>query len=95
MFLRWMVRNDAKGVDFGIWNKLNPADLRVCSLDVHVGNISRELGLLHRKQNDWKSAIELTDQLRKFDKKDPIKYDYALFGLGMSGGLSQVFNGTL
>ena len=86
MFLRWMVRRDSKGVDFGIWKQLKPADL-ICPIDVHVGNVSRELGLLKRKQNDWLAAIELTNHLRKFDQKDPVKYDYALFGLGISGGL--------
>lgn len=82
MFLRWMVRKDNKGVDFGIWNKINPAQL-IIPLDVHTGNVGRKLGLLKRKQNDWESANELTQALLKFDSKDPIKYDFALFGLGI------------
>lgn len=82
MFLRWMVREDKRGVDFGIWEQLNPADL-MCPLDVHSGNVARKLGLLKRKQNDWKAVIELSDQLRNFDSKDPIKYDFSLFGLGV------------
>lgn len=81
MYLRWMVRNDKRGVDFGIWKKLSPANLML-PLDVHTGNVSRKLLLLERKQNDWKAVVEISDQLRKFDPKDPIKYDFALFGLG-------------
>ena len=86
MFLRWMVRKDTKGVDFGIWSKHDPKNL-VCPLDVHVGNVSRELGLLTRKQNDWRSAIELTSKLHSFDPNDPVKYDFALFGLGVDRNL--------
>jgi uncharacterized protein (TIGR02757 family) len=82
MFLRWMVRRDNKGVDFGIWKQISPS-LLVCPLDVHSGRIARKLGLLKRKQNDWKAAIELTQKLRKFDSSDPVKYDFALFGLGV------------
>ena len=82
MFLRWMVRHDDRGVDFGIWQSLDPAKL-VCPLDVHVGRIARGLGLLYRTQNDWKAALELTDALRRFDPADPVKYDFALFGMGM------------
>jgi len=81
MFLRWMVRNDNSGVDFGIWKKINPADLFI-PLDVHTGNVARKLGLLKRKQNDWKSVEELTSLLRYLDPEDPIKFDFALFGLG-------------
>jgi uncharacterized protein (TIGR02757 family) len=83
MFLRWMVRNDRRGVDFGIWNnvQLNEQHL-MCPLDVHSGNIARKLGLLIRQQNDWKAVEELTSNLRKFDEYDPVKYDFALFGLG-------------
>jgi uncharacterized protein (TIGR02757 family) len=83
MYLRWMIRNDIRGVDFGIWkNKLlTPADL-MCPLDVHSGNVARKLGMLKRTQNDWKSVTELTDKLRTFDPADPVKYDFALFGLG-------------
>ncbi len=82
MFLRWMVRNDQKGVDFGIWKTHSPAKLS-CPLDVHSGNVARKLGLLHRKQNDWKALFELDSQLRVLDKNDPSKYDFALFGLGV------------
>ena len=82
MFLRWMVRNDKKGVDFGIWKTHNPANLS-CPLDVHSGNVARKLNLLKRKQNDWKAVIELDKSLRNFDKNDPSKYDFALFGLGV------------
>ena len=82
MFLRWMVRSDDRGVDFGIWKKIKTAQL-VCPLDVHTARVARKLGLLKRKQNDWQSAIELTNSLKKFDSKDPVKYDYALFGLGI------------
>lgn len=83
MFLRWMVRNDGKGVDFGIWKKIKPSAL-VCPLDVHVARVGRRLGLLERKQNDWTAAMELTGNLRRFDPEDPVKYDFALFGLGIS-----------
>ncbi|MCX6296941.1 MAG: TIGR02757 family protein [Bacteroidetes bacterium] len=83
MYLRWMVRKDKRGVDFGIWNsKLLPSYL-MCPLDVHSGNVARKLGLLNRTQNDWKAVIELTTNLRKLDSKDPVKYDFALFGLGV------------
>lgn len=81
MFLRWMVRSAATGVDFGIWKTHNPAHLS-CPLDVHTGNIARKLGLMQRKQNDWKALVELDTALRTFDKDDPVKYDFALFGLG-------------
>ena len=82
MYLRWMVRNDNKGVDLGIWENIGQEYLSV-PLDVHVGNISRKLGLIHRTQNDWKTVEELDFQLRKMDEKDPAKYDFALFGLGV------------
>jgi len=82
MFLRWMVRKDNSGVDFGIWNSLDPSDL-FCPLDAHTSRVSRKLGLLARKQNDWKAVVELTQKLREFDPSDPIKYDFALFGLGI------------
>jgi uncharacterized protein (TIGR02757 family) len=81
MFLRWMIRNDKKGVDLGIW-KLNPA-LLTCPLDVHSARVARKLGLLRRKQNDWAAAAELTSHLKTFDPNDPVKYDFALFGLGV------------
>ncbi|SOC80212.1 TIGR02757 family protein [Salinimicrobium sediminis] len=82
MFLRWMVRNDNKGVDLGIWNSISPAQLS-CPLDVHSGNVARKLGLLKRKQNDAKALAELDKHLRKMDPVDPVKYDFALFGLGV------------
>ena len=82
MFLRWMVRSDDSKVDFGIWKKIKPNQLYV-PLDIHVGRIARKLGLLKRKQNDWKSVVELTEELRKMDPEDPVKYDYALFSLGL------------
>ncbi len=83
MFLRWMVRKDENGVDLGIWNKI-PTSSLMLPLDIHSGRISRELGLLKRKQNDWKAVEEITQQLREFDANDPIKYDYALFGIGVN-----------
>lgn len=84
MYLRWMVRNDKCGVDFGIWKKISPKQLCL-PLDVHTGNISRKLGLLQRTQNDWQAVEEITGILRKFDPDDPVKYDFALFGLGAFG----------
>lgn len=81
MFLRWMVRRDGNGVDFGIWKNISPARL-VCPIDVHVARVARKLGILQRKQTDWQAAIELTQYLQTLDKKDPVKYDFALFGLG-------------
>ena len=81
MFLRWMVRDDEKGVDFGIWKGI-PMRALYIPLDAHTGNVARKLGLLKRTQNDWKSVMELTDRLREFDPDDPIRYDFALFGLG-------------
>ena len=86
MFLRWMVRKDNSNVDFGIWNKKPASDLMI-PLDVHVERVAKKLGLLKRKQRDWKAVVELTNNLRKFDADDPIKYDYALFGLGVEGKL--------
>ncbi len=82
MFLRWMVRNDNTGVDFGIWKTISPSQLS-CPLDVHSGNVARKLGLLKRKQNDNKALLELDIALRKLDSTDPVKYDFALFGLGV------------
>jgi uncharacterized protein (TIGR02757 family) len=82
MFLRWMVRNDKKGVDFGIWKKLSPSRL-VCPIDVHVARVAYRFNLLQRNQIDWTAGIELTDNLRKLDATDPVKYDFALFGLGV------------
>lgn len=85
MFLRWMVRNNDTGVDFGIWNKI-PTSKLSCPLDVHTGNVGRMLNLLSRKQNDWKAVAELDGSLRKMDPIDPVKYDFALFGLGVEEG---------
>jgi len=82
LFLRWMVRDDGKGVDFGIWKNI-PASALYCPLDVHTGNTSRELGLLKIKLNNWKAVEELTSELKKFDAADPVKYDFSLFGLGI------------
>lgn len=85
MYLRWMVRQDHAGVDFGIWKSIPPA-LLSCPLDVHSGNVARSLGLLTRKQNDAKALNELDSSLRKLDPNDPVKYDFALFGLGVFEG---------
>ena len=82
MFLRWMVRKDEKGVDFGIWKSIQPHQL-LMPLDVHVDRVARRLGLLERKQTDWKSVVELTENLKRFDPMDPVKYDFALFGVGV------------
>ncbi|MFC5409863.1 TIGR02757 family protein [Larkinella bovis] len=84
MFLRWMVRRDSQGVDFGLWTRLDPSQL-VIPIDVHVGRVARKLGLLTRPQTDWKAALELTETLKQFDPADPVKYDFALFGLGVEG----------
>jgi uncharacterized protein (TIGR02757 family) len=85
MYLRWMVRKDTKGVDLGIWKNIDAAQLS-CPLDVHSGNVARKLGLLHRTQNDAKAVLELDTQLRILDANDPVKYDFALFGLGVFEG---------
>lgn len=82
MFLRWMVRNDNSGVDFGIWPSI-PSSILSCPLDVHSGNVARHFGLLRRKQNDWKAVEELDESLRMLDPGDPVKYDFALFGMGV------------
>lgn len=82
MYLRWMVRNDSKGVDFGIWKNISPSQL-ICPIDLHVARVARRLGILKRKQTDWQAALELTQYLRTLDKNDPVKYDFALFGLGI------------
>ncbi|MGI8950971.1 MAG: TIGR02757 family protein [Chitinophagaceae bacterium] len=82
MFLRWMVRKDSIGVDFGIWKIIKPSQL-ICPVDVHVARVARRLNLLHRKQIDWQAALELTNYLRTLDANDPVKYDFALFGLGI------------
>lgn len=82
MFLRWMVRRDSNGVDFGIWSRITPADLMM-PCDLHVDRVARNLKLITRKQTDWQTAVELTEKLREFDPLDPVKYDFALFGLGI------------
>lgn len=82
MFLRWMVRQDDKGVDFGIWKKISPSEL-ICPIDVHVARVAKRLNILTRKQTDWEAALELTKYLRTLDSNDPAKYDFALFGLGV------------
>jgi uncharacterized protein (TIGR02757 family) len=82
MFLRWMIRKDKQGVDFGIWNGVKPSEL-IIPIDVHVARVSRSLGILKRQQTDWLAALELTDYCRTLDPKDPVKYDFALFSLGL------------
>jgi uncharacterized protein (TIGR02757 family) len=83
MFLRWMVRADERGVDFGLWKQIKPYQL-ICPCDVHVDRVARRLGLITRKQTDWQTALELTHNLRNLDPADPVKYDFALFGLGVN-----------
>ncbi len=83
MFLRWMVRNDGRGVDFGLWRKI-PASALYLPLDLHSGNVARELGLLTRRQNDWRAVEQVTQALREFDMQDPVRYDFALFGAGIN-----------
>ena len=85
MFLRWMVRKDNNGVDFGLWQEIKPSQLMI-PIDVHVDRISRQLGLLTRKQRDWQAVEEITSNLKKFDPDDPVKYDFALFGIGVMEG---------
>lgn len=85
MYLRWMVRSDNKGVDFGLWKRITPSQL-ICPCDVHVDRVGRRLKLIRRKQTDWLTALELTENLRKLDSLDPVKYDFALFGLGIEEG---------
>lgn len=82
MYLRWMVRQDDCGVDFGLWERIAPAQL-ICPCDLHVDRVARKLGLITRKQTDWQTAVELTANLRLLDSHDPVKYDFALFGLGV------------
>ncbi len=86
MFLRWMVRHDKRGVDFGIWQRISPEFLSI-PLDVHTGNVARSLGIISRKQNDWKTVEEMDKVLRQWNPKDPALYDFALFGIGVSGEL--------
>lgn len=87
MFLRWMVRKDGQGVDFGVWESISASNL-MCPLDIHSGRTARKLGLLQRKPNDWKAVEELTANLKILDPDDPVKYDYALFGIGVHEKLS-------
>lgn len=89
MFLRWMVRKDNRGVDFGLWEKISPA-LLLCPLDVHSGNVARYLKILRRKQNDRRAVLELNSTLKEFDSEDPVKYDFALFGLGVFEKFSNI-----
>lgn len=86
MFLRWMVRKDLEGIDFGIWTHIQPAQLK-CPLDVHVLRVAMQLGLLNDSKSHWQNVLKLTDALRKFDAADPVKYDFALFGIGEAGAL--------
>lgn len=88
MYLRWMVRDDNKGVDFGLWKNISPAQL-VCPCDLHVDRVGRRLKLIRRKQTDWQTALELTANLSRLDPSDPVKYDFALFGLGIEEGRSR------
>jgi uncharacterized protein (TIGR02757 family) len=92
MFLRWMVRKDDAGVDFGHWQQIRPAQLLI-PLDVHVERVARRLGLLQREQTDWRTVLELTENLRAFDPEDPVKYDFALFGIGVLEAKSGVLQG--
>lgn len=82
MYLRWMVRSDQQGVDFGLWKKISPSQL-IIPLDLHVGNVARRMKLLTRPVNDWQAAKELTNRLKEFNADDPVKYDFALFGAGI------------
>ncbi|HEU4470880.1 MAG TPA: TIGR02757 family protein [Flavisolibacter sp.] len=82
MYLRWMVRKDRQGVDFGIWKEISPAQL-VCPIDLHVARVAKRFGLINRNAVDWQTALELTEELRRFDASDPAKYDFSLFGLGV------------
>ncbi len=86
MYLRWMVRNDNRGVDFGLWRQIKPSAL-ICPCDLHVDRVGRKLGLITRKNTDWQTALELTGRLKSFDPLDPVKYDFALFGLGVEAKL--------
>lgn len=90
MFLRWMVRCDDKGVDFGIWKNIAPSQL-ICPVDVHVARVATALKLIQRQAVDWQTALELTAFLRTLDKADPVKYDFALFGTGVMENKTQIF----
>lgn len=82
MYLRWMIRSDNAGVDFGIWTKLKPSQL-ICPCDVHVERVARKVNLIQSEKLNWNTAVELTNNLKQFDKNDPVKYDFALFGMGI------------
>lgn len=82
MYLRWMIRRDRRGVDFGLWKQIGPAEL-IIPLDLHVSRVARALGMVQRRQNDWQTAVELTAFLRQLHPKDPVRYDFALFGMGV------------
>ena len=88
MYFRWFVRRDNRGVDFGEWTSI-PMSALYLPLDVHTGNMGRALGLLRRRQSDWKATVEITDSLREFDPADPVRYDFSLFGAGIDGYLKQ------
>ncbi len=88
MYLRWMVRRDSRGVDFGIWHSISPAQL-ICPCDLHVDRVARKLKLIRRKQTDWITALELTSNLRFLNPEDPVRYDFALFGIGIEEGWSK------
>ena len=88
MYLRWFVRHDDRGVDFGLWRKI-PMSALYLPLDIHTGNMGRALGLLTRKQNDWKATAEITASLREFNADDPVRYDFSLFGAGIDGFLKE------
>jgi len=88
MYLRWMVRKDNAGVDFGIWERIKPAQL-LCPIDLHVERVAETLGLIQKGQANWKGALELTNRLKEFDAEDPVKYDFALFGLGIMEGIGK------
>ena len=88
MYLRWFVRHDDRGVDFGLWRKI-PMSALYLPLDIHTGNMGRALGLLSRRQSDWKATVEITENLRKFDAEDPVRYDYSLFGADIDGFLKE------
>ena len=94
MYLRWMVRRDNRGVDFGLWHQISPSQL-LMPLDVHVGRVARRLGLLERKNSDWKAVVELTHMLRLFEPDDPVRYDFALFGSGVLEGQESKRNSTI
>lgn len=91
MYLRWMVRNDNNGVDFGIWKSIKPDQL-ICPLDVHVERVARYLGIIEREQTDWLTAVELTENLKQLDPIDPVKYDLALFGMGLDNKIQEFMN---